>query len=551
MLLWSSTAKEVVMGLCQKIKVELPKTGVMVRRSGKYPTVYKILRSYRNDKGQPTNDRVAIARLDAASGMLIPNDTYYYYFGSKLTSKLVILPKYNSIRSIGAAFLVNNILNSTGLTGILDDCFGALRSSQIRTAVLYMVTNGNVFEGSLEFCEEYTLSEAPISSSIVSELFASITYDERMEFFKKWTSTQLSESYLAYDLTSFSTSTKGIIDSEWGYNRDGDKLPQINLGCFLSEGTSLPVFYVTYPGSIVDKSHLPYMMTYNEELSISRVCFILDRGFCSKYNVQYMVKNNLKFILGFESGHKLINKTIKSVYSDIMSLRNRTQRHNQAMAVKEIFYGEQLILHIFYDAVLVDQQKSDLIRKIDAKEEILAQLSTITESDAKAYKAYFSIDIADDGTFKFSRDFNKIDDLAKKYGYFCLLTNSDFNSSEILTIYRRRDMIEKAFDDVKNYLDMKRLRTHRQETTDGKLFCAFIALIVTSQIGVSLGDMMKEKSWSKNDVIKELEKVRVVFSAGKERLMNPMTKTQRLIYEVFGLSEDNLKTYVSTSADPD
>jgi transposase len=79
-------------------------------------------------------------------------------------------------------------------------------------------------------------------------------------------------------------------------------------------------------------------------------------------------------------------------------------------------------------------------------------------------------------------------------------------------------MIEKAFDDVKNYLDMKKSRTHRQETRDGKLFHSFIALIVASKIGVALRDMMKEKYWTKNDVIKKLEKVNIVFSAGKERL---------------------------------
>jgi hypothetical protein len=71
-----------------------------------------------------------------------------------------------------------------------------------------------------------------------------------MVFFKKWVARQAPGKFFAYDVTSFPTYAKDIIDSEWAYNRDRDKLPQINLGYILSEDSSLPVFYVTYPGSI-------------------------------------------------------------------------------------------------------------------------------------------------------------------------------------------------------------------------------------------------------------------------------------------------------------
>lgn len=41
-------------------------------------------------------------------------------------------------------------------------------------------------------------------------------------------------------------------DLEWGYNRDKEKLPQINLGMYFGETSRLPVYYCTYPGSILD-----------------------------------------------------------------------------------------------------------------------------------------------------------------------------------------------------------------------------------------------------------------------------------------------------------
>jgi len=73
--------------------------------------------------------------------------------------------------------------------------------------------------------------------------------------------------------------------------------------------------------------------------------------------------------------------------------------------------------------------------------------------------------------------FADIDDAAKNCGFFCILTNTDISNSDVLETYRRKDTIEKGFHDLKNHIDMKRLRTHSSNTTDGKMFCTFIAMI--------------------------------------------------------------------------
>ena len=69
-----------VMSLSSKIKVRLPDKGLIIRRSGKYHYVYKVLQTYRTEKGQPTNKRRAIGKLDEESGLLIPNDTYWEFY---------------------------------------------------------------------------------------------------------------------------------------------------------------------------------------------------------------------------------------------------------------------------------------------------------------------------------------------------------------------------------------------------------------------------------------------------------------------------------------
>ena len=82
-----------------------------------------------------------------------------------------------------------------------------------------------------------------------------------MLFFREWIKHRKNDEYIAYDVMSISTYRKNITESEWGYNIDKEKLPQINLGMYYGESSSLPLYYRIYPGSISDKAHLKYMVS--------------------------------------------------------------------------------------------------------------------------------------------------------------------------------------------------------------------------------------------------------------------------------------------------
>jgi len=428
---------------------------------------------------------------------------------------------------------------------MLASALGEDRAKQAAKTAAYMACMGNVMEGVSDWCEGYTLSGPVLSSQSASTLFGSITHDERMTFFRAWAADRAAGQAIAYDVTSFSTYAKGITDAEWGYNRDGDRLPQVNLGCYLSQQSGLPIFYVTYPGSIEDKSHLPYMMAYNDELGIKDVVFVMDKGFCATLNVRHMHASRLPYIMGADGSHKATRAAMDSVRDGIVTMSRRIGEGVYANTVRSTFYGEQSNLHVFCDPALAERQRADMQRAIEVKEEKLRQLEQLTKREAKRYSDLFDIILSGNGSFAFSRNYAKIDTAARDAGFFCLLTNTDCDSREVLEIYRRKDMVEKGFDDLKNHIDMKRLRTHSESTTEGKLFVAFVSLIVVSHISNMLGSFMKERSMSKGALIAEMEKIRVVFTMGGSRLMNPITKTQRTIIEGLGFTEGDLKSYVS------
>lgn len=72
------------------IKVDMPKDKVFIAKSGKSKIkyVYYILKSYRNEKNQPTGKTVSIGRYDEDNNKLIPNDNFFKYFDCEIDIKV-------------------------------------------------------------------------------------------------------------------------------------------------------------------------------------------------------------------------------------------------------------------------------------------------------------------------------------------------------------------------------------------------------------------------------------------------------------------------------
>ena len=119
------------MALNSKVKVPLPEKGVIVaRRKGDVPRVYHVLETFRNEKGQPTNKRKLIGKLDEGSGMLVPNDAYYDYYDA--AAAVEELPGEKPVTAPLAEFLSARILSGLGAAAAAD--LAALAESLNRTA---------------------------------------------------------------------------------------------------------------------------------------------------------------------------------------------------------------------------------------------------------------------------------------------------------------------------------------------------------------------------------------------------------------------------------
>lgn len=172
-------------------------------------------------------------------------------------------------------------------------------------------------------------------------------------------------------------------------------------------------------------------------------------------------------------------------------------------------------VYLYYDPYNAAKESSSLYEEIDKLERELQGMETPPDRKLH-YDRYFHINRGKDGRLGFRRNAEAIDKALSRCGFF-LIGETDFKktTAEILEIYRRRDVIEKSFDNLKNDLDMRRLHVHSEEAAEGKAFIAFLALIVHSQMQKKLQAYMDGNKYTFRKILLELDKVKMICAADK------------------------------------
>lgn len=352
----------------------------------------------------------------------------------------------------------------------------------------------------------------------------------------------------AYDVTSISSYSKGIESLEWGYNRDKESLPQINFAMYYGQQSMLPLYYCVYPGSVPDKTHLEYMLRDNDMIGFKGTKYVMDRGFFTADNLRYMTEAGARFIISVPNSSLFARELIDKYRNQIVNRSECRLGKNLPYArdvIREDF-GMRVKAHIYYNPAKAAAEEDILFEEIDRCEKALREM---TEPPARNlhYDRYFKINRTKDGGLGFIRDTEKINTIISRLGFFIIVeTDFEVSSLDVLMVYRQRDVVEKSFDDLKNELDMKRLHCHNDETAEGKMFVAFFALILRSSMQNKLRAYVSETGMSFTSVLKELRKMKYVHTRDGKKLLSPVSKKQREILNIFGLSSEGLTTWLNT-----
>ena len=106
---------------------------------------------------------------------------------------------------------------------------------------------------------------------------------------------------------------------------------------------------------------------------------------------------------------------------------------------------------------------------------------------------------------------------------------------EAIDIYRSKDLIEKAYDDLKHRLNFRRTSVSSEERLEGKLFVQFIALIYLSYIKQKMDTQGLFKRFTLQGVLDELDVIERFRQPNKKPIVGEVTKKQQELYRLLGV----------------
>lgn len=482
---------------------------------------------------------MCIGKLDPVSGGLIPS--------KRLTSAQTVEPSIPvqaavkdpsvtaSAEIVGPAIVLDSLTHQLGLGNLLKSCFPQIHQ-QILIMAYYLVSHG----GPLSHCATWCKSHFPflaesLNSQRISEILQSIRMDEKQTFLTKWMKKILEDEYLCYDITSISSYSDLNEYIKYGYNRDKDKLPQLNLAVLFCQNGRLPVYYQSFPGNITDVTTLHNLLGTFKALEMKSLSYVMDKGFYSKKNVDELLSARNKFLVAVPLSNKWVQTAIDDICEVIHGPQGYRKIENETIYVHTRLYPwgtekRRCYLHLYYNAHVraeaVDRFNEELVTYRYELESGNRQ-----KQNQEAYDTFFVIKTTPKRGIKVSYNIQAVSQHIKRYtGFQALLTNNIKDPVSALQIYRDKDVVEKCFDDLKNQLDMKRLRMHSSKTVDGRLFVQFIALIYMSSLRKEMRKSNLIEKYTVRELLQEMETLTKIKYAGKYgSILTEITKSQREI----------------------
>lgn len=470
--------------------------------------------------------------MDEATGKLIPNKNYFELFPSER------LDFPETIQSVGYFEVITQLANAIGLNQILHQSFGK-DSEKLLAVAAYMLAQGNVMMYYADWAASTAQPIVPsMSSQQLSEFFAGIYETKRLAFFRQWMKKAQDNEYIAYDVTSISSYSDEISWVERGYNRDKENLSQVNLGMFFGELSKLPLYYAVYAGSIVDKSFLPAMMTLADTLGMNHVRFVMDQGFMTKDNLRVLSDKAYTALSLIPKNLKLYKELLAEIIQQPFSSRERLNAKGvYARTITTEFNAVPVNVHMYFDLHKAILDENALFDDIHRHEQQLGEM--VKQKKVKpSWSKYFAIEEIGDKALRYQMDYDKIDALKAQLGYFALIsTDKALNAKQALNIYRQKDVIEKSFDQLKNGMDYRRMRTHYTQTTDGKLFVAFLGLILRSVLMQAIKGNEETQRLTMKKVVRELDKIQQIRLKDGSHHTLPLTSLQKKILRALKIDE--------------
>ena len=503
--------------------------------------VYEDTAYWDSEKKQGRHRRKCIGKR-GPEGKIIYNE---YYLSRQEASRVQEhpLPVVSRTTLLGQDLILDPIIARTGLGKVLTKVLGPQDAAYVLGLAKYSVCTGKPLSYAESWLDERGFDGSQLCSQRITELLRRLDKDAQNTFFSSWIERNREKKNLLFDISSISSHAKDNPYVEWGYNRDKEKKPQINIGLLSSYATHLPLWFSELPGSMNDSIVLQQVLEQLKKLEVPSSVIIGDRAFCSVDNIAQLTDHGHKFLIPVPSNVTWARELIEKH-------RHAIQRPGTLIPTDDkdaIIYGLKTIrkteqgrmwAHIYFDAARKERDVARLMRKLQQCM-VELELQQPIKNNQSYYDRYFEVkETPKRGRKVLLKDEEVQSFIDGQSGYWVLYTNAEKDPAEALYAYRQRNDIELLFDDMKNIIDCNRLRVHTEQVMKGRLFINFVTLIILTALKERIKQIpaKQRKYWNHREILDKVNTYSKIHYRGKYKdVYTVPTKAQRLIFDLFSV----------------
>ena len=524
-----------------------------------YDRIYDPVRQYTFPK------RVTIGKLSETDPELMqPNQNFLKYFPDAELPETKNRTSRSSCLRVGAYFVLRKIIEEYNLVEFLGGYFEQCDLGLFLDLAVYSIIAEN---NAAQYYPDYTYNHPlftngmkQYSDSTVSDFLNSVTDDQSIGFLNSWNETRnhREKIYISYDSTNKNCQAGDIEMVGFGHPKVDVGQPVFNYAVAYDTHNQEPLFYEKYPGSLNDISQLQFMLDKAFGYGYKKIGFILDRGYFSCENIQYMDKCGYSFVIMVKGMTSLVNELVLEHKGTFESKRvnNIYEYGVYGKTVKHRLYAgdkKERYFHLYHSISKESAERAGIENRLNQMTLYLKKYQNKVKEFGPGFEKYFHLHY-DEKTQAFvlpEERYSVVERELELAGYFCIITSEKMSAKEAIELYKSHDTSEKLFRGDKSYLGNKSIRVYSEESERAKIFVEFVAMILRCKMYIKLKEEMKKLEKKPNymtvlEALKELEKIEMVRQLDNVyRLDHAVTANQKTILNAFGLDANHIKYYAS------